>query len=251
MGTRAMVAGLWAIVLGLGGCGHRDGAPAEERAEHASEKSRTTESSFVFGTGSVRAESRVARSVALDGSESLHGVTEVRLGGEPHPMVLTEHAEIDASGRLVAASAELRAESRAATLVRSVRLDASRGLVTVNDKRGERLILAAADHPWVYESLFQDVSLVMGSATPVQAWVARRAAQAGSKVRVIDVSSQRAYVTLADQVVVDDAAKKLVILGDEVIEVDSDFVRSLPWKALEEAAAAERQSAASCEPGPV
>lgn len=251
MGTKTIVVGLVALLVGLSGCAQNGASGNTGSSAIQGDSARTSESAFAFGTGSVRAESRVSRAVAANGNEVLHGTTEVRLEGEPHPLVIEETAEIDASGKLLLATAELRSGRRGQDLVRSVRIDAQSGVVTTNDRHGESLLAVAVDQPWVYEGLFGDVSPVMGSATAVQAWVAKRAADAGSKVRAVDVGARRSFVTLADQVVIDDAPRKLVILGDEVIEVDSDFVRSLPWKALEEAAAAERQSAFECVPGPV
>lgn len=251
MGTKTIVAGLVALVVGISGCGDQGASGRAGTPEIKADSSRTSESAFAFGTGSVRAESHVSRALAPNGNEVLHGTTEVRLAGEAHPLVLQETAEIEASGRLLFATSELRSGRRGQDLVRSVRIDPQSGVVTLRDARGERLIPVALDHAWVYDGLFADVSPLMSSATAVQAWVAKRAAEAGSKVRVVDVSGRRTFVTLADQVVMDDSPRKLIVLGDEVIEVDSDFVRSLPWKSLEEAASAERQSAFDCEPGPV
>lgn len=252
MGTKAIVAGLLAMVCALSGCAERDPATSAEAPAMEQGAPKISESAFAFGAGSVRAESRVTRSIATDGGETLHGTTEVRLAGEAHPLVITETAKLGPDGRLISSVSELRSGPRGEELVRSVRLDAKSGMISTRDDRGESVMVAAVDQPWVVENLFAGTLPIAESATAVQAWIARRSIDAGERVRVIDVGARRSFVTLAGQVVMEDGgSRKLVILGDEVVEVDSSFVRSLPWKALEQAASAERQSATSCEPGPV
>ncbi len=255
MKTKAMAAGMIAVFASVLGCAHHDGAGEASASEIHGQSSHTGVHSFAFGAGGVSATSRVERTVRSDGAEVLHGVTEVRLPGEAHPMVLRETAEIAATGRLIDATSELRSGLHARDLVRAVHMDAANGTVAVRDAKGESTFKVSADHPWFYVNPFADVAPVAADTTAVQAWVARRAAQVEAsslpRVRGIDVGARGSYITLSNQVLLDDAPSAWVVLGDEAIETDSEFVRALPWRGLESAAAAEQKAAAFCVPGPV
>lgn len=217
---------------------HQRDAPASHDGAHP------VSQSFSFRAAGVTAVTHVDRRAAPGGGETLRGTTTVGFSGEPHPMSLVESAELDATGRLVLAMAELRRGT--GELVRSVRLDAAGGRVTVRSADGEASWPVAADMPWLYERAFGSAAPEMGSATPVQAWLARRAAGAGPRVRVIDVEERSSHVTRASQVVLDDGASQWVIVGDEAFEMKGDVIRDVPWKALEAAAAAR---VASLSPG--
>ena len=110
--------------------------------------------------------------------------------------------------------------------------------------------LAPADRPWVYEHLFTDVAPLAADATAVQGWVARRAAEASEELYRVDIASNEARSTLADQIVVRDGRALWIVLGDEVVEADDCFVRALPWKALEVAAEEHPSAALACAPEP-
>jgi hypothetical protein len=252
MKTTMMTVGMVACLapLLLLGCNRSEGGGGGERAACARPAERNVSSSFAFGAAGVSASSRVDRRLSADGGEALHGTTEVTLPGEAHPLLLEESADIDASGRLVTATAELRRGPRGAELVRSVRLDAARGRVTVRGARGESTWLVDTDYPWIYEGTFAAVAPEMESVTAVQAWVARRASQGGSRIRAIDIGDRSSHVTIASQVLLDDGASKWVVVGDEAVEVDSDFVRALPWKSLQSVADARREAGLVCVPGP-
>ena len=233
-----------AVALGaLAGCTKND----EGRGQGVSEApaARTSAHSFAFGAGEVRAQALVNRRVAPRGAEALESTTELWLGGA-HPLVLVEEAEIDASGRLQTATAELFAGPAASELVRSVQLDAKAGDVTVRDHRGERSFAVPVDHPWTYAGLFADVSPAASSTTAVMAWVARRAAQAGSKIREVDGAGQ-SHLTVPAKIVFRDGQMDLIVLGDEVAEADGEFVRALPWKALQAAADDARLTGLACD----
>jgi hypothetical protein len=67
----------------------------------------------------------------------------------------------------------------------------------------------------------------------------------------VEVLAQRSSLTLPAQVVFEDGDRDFVVVGDEVAETDRDFVRALPWKALEAMSDELRKADAGCEPGPV
>jgi hypothetical protein len=214
-------------------------------APSAGGNAQTAFYSFAFSAAGISASSGAERRATAQGGEVLHGTTEVGLPGGAHPLTLAETAELDAAGRLVLATSELRRGVGGGELVRSVRLDAARGLVTIRSANGEVSWPEATDSPWIYERAFASAAPEMASATPVQAWIARRAAQAGARLRAIDVDDRSSRLTIASQVVLDDGASKWVVLGEEAIEVSPEFVRDMPWSSLR-AAASARASADPC-----
>lgn len=261
MKTNAITVGLIGLVCALSvGCARGDGAAPSQggsaAAQGAAATTRASTHSFAYAASGASAASRVERVVRGDGAETLLGTTELTVAGATHPMVLVETADLDASGHLTGATAQLSTGPHGRDLLRAIRLDAARGTVTVNDAVGERSWLVATDHPWIYEGLFDDVAPLASNATAVQAWVAKRAAQSGARLRAIQVAARRSHLTLAEQVVFADGAGSLVVLGDEAIEADSDFVRALPWKALSAAASLTASpshaadGAGYCVPGP-
>jgi hypothetical protein len=251
MNTKTLAAGIcFLAAAALSGCARSEQKGMGGAPESAQEGVRASSHTFAFGGAGVKATSRVERLVRADGSEVLHGSTQVTTAGTAQPLVLVEDAEIDSSGRLSLATSELRAGPQGLETVRSVQLDAEHGTVTVRDAKGQRAWPVLADQPWIYAGLFTDVAPQAAGATAVSGWVARRAAQASSKVRAIDVSARESHTAPIDQVVFPDGRSLWVVLGDEAVEVDGDFIRSLPWKALDAAAAEHRAADLLCSPGP-
>lgn len=249
--TKALASGMLVVLSMALGCGRGDARVTPGAPDTARQAARGTSHSFAFGAAGARAVSRVERQLSANGGEMLRGTTEVLLAGAAHPEVVVEEAEIDASGRLVRATSELRAGAHRTTVVRSVDFDAVKGRVTVRDEGGERAWLVPAEQPWMYAGLYSDVAPHASDMTAVQAWVARRAADAGRRVRLVEVLAHRSSVTLSDQVVFEDGERDLVVLGDEVAETDRDFVRALPWKGLESVSDELHAADMSCGPGPV
>jgi hypothetical protein len=251
MKTKRMAAGLVVMCALLSGCARDDWKSAGGAAEAAAESGRTSSHTFAFEMAGIMASSRVEHRVVSGGGEALHGTTSVTLAGAAHPVVLDETAQIDASGRLVLATAELRSGPHAAQLVRSIRLDAAAGAVKVRDEKGERSWRVPSDQPWIYQGLFSDIAPESSDVTAVQAWVARRAAHSAERLREVHVAGREHHLTVADQVAFADGSSEWIVLGDEAIETDEGFVRTLRWKALEEAGAAIQKAELSCDPGPV
>jgi hypothetical protein len=247
--TKAFASTVLVVFSAMLGCGQGEARPATGAG--MADAARGSSHSFAFGAAGAQASSRVERQLAADGGEVMHGTTEVLLEGAAHPVVVSETAEIDASGRLVRATSELYAGANAMTLVRAVQIDAAKGAVTVRDEGGERFFRAPAGQPWVYTGLFSDVAPQASGITAVEAWVARRAAQTGGRIRMVEVLAHRSSLTLPDQIVFHNGATDLVVLGDEVAETDREFVRALPWKALESLSNELRAADGSCGLGPV
>lgn len=235
--------------VALVGCSQGDAPLSRGDSSLSSRGEGASSHFFSFGTAGARATSHVKKRVAATGGESLEGSTELWPAGASHPMILRETAEIAPSGRLVSATAELRGGARGADLIRSVHLDASRGTVKVADGEGERSWEVPVDHPWMYRALFPETPAA-SSATAVTAWVARRAAQAGTKVRELEVATRESHLTVPTQIVFEDGARDLVVVGDEVAEADGEFVRALAWKPFSVAAEGAGATSVLCEPDP-
>ena len=251
MKTKTLTVGLFALLFGvLSGCASKSSDSASppvstDRAVH----------SFTFGGAGITAQSRVERASHEGGGETLDGTTEVRLPGEAHPFVVHEIATLDRTGRLVTATSELRTGLHAEDVLRTVQLDAGDGTITVRDAKGTSTLRVAADHPWFYTNPFSDIAPLASDTTAVQAWIARRAAESATgdlaRVRSVDVTAKSSFVTLANQVLMSDQSTGWVLLGDEAIETDADFVRALPWRGLESAVEASRSASTECSRGPV
>jgi hypothetical protein len=251
MKRNLLAVGLVVVCALAAGCSRDDLRNTGGAAEAALESTRSSSHTFAFEMAGITASSRVERRASAGGAEMLHGTTSVALPGAPHPLLLEETAQLDASGRLVLATADLRSGPQAAHSVRSIRLDAAAGTVKVRDEKGERSWRVQADQPWIYEGLFADIAPAMADATAVQAWVAHRASRASTRLREVNVAAREDHLTVADQVAFADGPSEWIVLGDEVIETDADFIRALRWKALEAAGAEIQAAERSCEPGPV
>lgn len=252
MKANVIAAGMMVVCALLSGCARPDSTNNGGAAGAVVvEDGKTSSHSFAYEVAGIVASSRVDRRAAPGGAEALHGMTSVTLPGAAHPAVLDETAQIDASGRLLLATAELRSGPQGAHMVRSVRLDPSAGTVTVRDEKGQRSWRVSADQPWIYAGLFSDIAPEMADTTAIQAWVARRAAHVSSRLREINVADRQDHLTVADQVAFADGPSEWVVLGDEAIETDGEFVRALRWRSLEAAGALIQAAERSCEPGPV
>lgn len=250
--TKAMASGICLLLAMAAGCSRGDstGDPLRmpDTVNVPSFEMGRDAHSYTFGGPGAHAISRVDRQLMAGGRELLRGTMEVALA-DAAPAVVSETAELTATGKLVRATSTL--STGASAPLRSVTLDAVRGSVTVRDEHGERSWSVPADHPWMFTGLFDDIAPHAGGVTPVQVWVARRAAQAGERLRLVEVLAERSSLTVPDQVVFQDGDKDLVVLGDEVAETDASFVRAVPWKALEALAEELRAAELGCGGGPV
>ncbi|MEZ4312005.1 MAG: hypothetical protein R3F14_28600, partial [Polyangiaceae bacterium] len=213
-----LAVGMLVAASAMFGCGQSQASAGADGVATVAREGKTQAASFTFGAGGVKATSRVTRQIAPSGEEILTGTTEVTLAGAAHPSLLTERAELDAHGKLLRAKSELRTGPGGVT--RSVDLDARSGTITVREAASSRTLRMPADHPWIYGSMFSDIAPQVSSVTAVQAWVARRAASTGDRLRYVDVLAARSSLTIPEQVVFSEGDTDLVVLGDEVIATD-------------------------------
>jgi hypothetical protein len=74
-----------------------------------------------------------------------------------------------------------------------------------------------------------------------------RAADGGAPVRVVEVAAPtRSYVAPVDQLVARDGATRWVVLGDEAVEVDLQFIRSIQFLAIDARPSYQAASTVGC-----
>jgi hypothetical protein len=162
--------------------------------------------SFASGTGTI---ARVTRVVAPDGSETLHGETELLLGTTSRRCVV-EDVSLDARGSLVRADVSTAATCGAAPETRSHL-----------DPTGEGSREASA---WIYTpEAFPGHAVT----TPVAAWVAFRAAAVSPSLTLIELERRKVWRVPRDQVVVPTEIGATVVLGNDGADVRAGFVEEL------------------------
>lgn len=195
-----------------------------------------TTHTFSRSDGGTGSRSRVRVQRYADGSEVLVGDT-VLYGAGGAAWQLREEASIGQSGRLVRARVRLGAEGGAGEAIREVRLDAELGEWSISDSNGVLAGRLSRQYPWVYGPVFADIAPELGSVTPMTAWIALRAAQADAAVLMIDPQAGVDAV-MSDQVLVSDGPRRWVVMGEEAIEADAEFVQQAPWRRRVDAAVA-------------
>ena len=175
-------------------------------------------------------------------SETVVGDTLLR--GSGRVWRIREDVELSPAGLLERARVSLEAGEGAPSLVREVRLDAACGVWSIRDASGEVSGRLPAQIPWAYASLFGDVAPELAAATPTGAWVTLRAAEANDAVLMID-SQAGVHAVASDQLLIADGARRWVVLGDEAIEADADFVREAPRQQSASSAVARQRRAST------
>jgi len=175
---------------------------------------------FVYGDN-AGSQSRVERSIAADGQETLHGETEIAGVGRVARVV--EDATIDAAGNLL--HVEIALFSRCNEQAdKRLSFDRARGLVEIRTVDHSERWRVLADAPWAILPPADAMGRVV--ATPISAWIALRAATGGS-VRVIDTDRRWTYVTPTDQIAVATEEGTTVALGNDGVDAGKDFVDAL------------------------
>jgi hypothetical protein len=177
----------------------------------------------VFDYAGPAGTSHVTLQRASDGVESLHGRTDVAPGPKPAHIGMEETATLDASGRL--RQAEIVTRDAGAPV--SYRLNPSRATVRI-ERAGAAPIewRVPNDAPWLYGPTLDASGQQV--VTPVSAWIALRATQAGSVVRVLEPERQESHLMSIDQLAVVTEHGKTVALGFGA-DVDDRFVSELRW----------------------
>ncbi|XXX82256.1 hypothetical protein WMF30_26200 [Sorangium sp. So ce134] len=250
MSTRTSL--LFAVALTgslLVGCSDGATSLAEDRAARGAaaclpggsiEKAETKVYTFFGGAG---AQSRVERAIRPDGSETLSSETRLSRadagpgslaggagGALPAGGVVREYAELDPSGRLVYADVSV---SGAAGVVKRMILDPQHGAALLHRAgRASGFVRIPIGEATIYAP-------VASVATPVAAWIARRAAHAAPSVRMFDEVTAESHAVLSDQLVVEDGRDTFVVLGDAALSADEEFITSLPLGAAASATACD------------
>jgi hypothetical protein len=159
--------------------------------------------------------SRVTKSLAVDGAESLQGTTD--LVGRAR---LSERASVNARGRLQ--HAEIAIAGERGVSVRFT-LDPKRATVQIERAGAEPITWRVpGDAPWLYSSPAGGALAV----TPVAAWIALRAARASDVVRVLEPELQRSHLVTIDQIAVPTELGTTIALGHGA-DVDERFITEL------------------------
>ena len=187
-----------------------------DTAEGACTAPSTAELAFVSGAGSA---ARVKRTVAPDGSEVLHGETELSLG-EKTRRCIVEDVSLDAQGRLARADVAVAAWCGAEPESRA-HLDPERGRATWSTRSATSEVTATSSLPWIYTP-----ELLPGipATTPIAAWVASRAAALSPSLALLQLERRRAWRVPRDQVVVATERGATVVLGNDGADVSAGFV---------------------------
>ncbi len=186
-----------------------------------------TECAFTF-SGEHGARARVTRSIQPDGSETLHGETEITLGAAGRRCIV-EDARLDRSGRLT--SADVASGACGAEPGSRVHLDPARGVV----RAGGNEWAATGASPWIYEPEALPGHAV---ATPVAAWIAARAGAASPALTLVPLEQRRSFQVPADQVAIPTELGTTVVLGGDGADVGATFVDRI--RILDQAVTLER-----------
>jgi hypothetical protein len=181
----------------------------------------TMERAMTFA-GENGARARVTRTLAPDGSETLHGETDLALDARTWRCVV-EDVRLDAGGRLASADIAVGSSCTAEPESRT-HIDPARGVVSVTTGAGTVEQRAPRGTPWIYTP---EVLPGRALVTPVAAWVAARAAAAAPALTLVQLERRQAWRVPGDQVAVATELGTTVVLGGDGADVDQGFVQRL------------------------
>ncbi len=159
--------------------------------------------------------------------ESWHADTRapVPSGGRLAWISIEENVRLDSQGRLV--HAETRSRDDAHSPEVKVTFDPPSRTVVV-ERAGRRIEWQVpGDEPWVLAPAKGPAGEVV--PTPLVAWSTYRATRNHAWLRLVMPLEQRSHVVPRDQYVVD----QTVIVGDQAVDVDEHFVRSITIGGVE------------------
>lgn len=170
-----------------------------------------------------------ARLETQSSGESWHSDTRAPAGRNALQngwMSIAEDVRLDASGRLVHAETRARGEAPN-SLETKVTFDPPSRTVVV-EREGKRTEWSVpGDEPWVLAPVTAPAGTTV--PTPLVAWTTYRASRDAQWVRLILPLEQKSYVVPRDQYVVGGT----VIVGDQAVDVDAHFVRSIQLGGVE------------------
>lgn len=185
----------------------------EPVGSHPDRRETEPPASFSFA-GADGSRAQVTRTLALDGTEILHGETMFASSTGAACCVI-EDVTLDARGQLGRADVAVAGPCGGPAEPR-ITLDRARGEITT----GAGSWAVPMDAPWVYAPLDS-------RPTPISAWVTLRAASASLAVRSIEVGSRRAPLVPRDQIAIETERGTTVVVGNEGVDVDAVFVREV------------------------
>ena len=170
--------------------------------------------------GEHGARGRVTRARAPDGSETLHGETDLAIDARTWRCVV-EDVRLDAGGRLASADVAVGATCTGESESRA-HLDPARGIVRVTTRAGTVEEHVPTGAPWIYTP---EVLPERALTTPVAAWVAARAAAAAPMITLVQLERRRAWRVPGDQVAIGTELGTTVVLGGDGADMAHDFVQ--------------------------
>jgi hypothetical protein len=172
--------------------------------------------------------SHVTQQRSKDGRESLQGSTDVTAGPQLAHFVLEEAATLEPNGRLC--NAEIVTHIAGSTV--RYRLDPSRATVRIEHAGGEPIDWTVpSDAPWLYGPMLAESGELI--VTPVSAWIALRATQAGGVVRVLEPERRESHLVMIDQMAAATERGKTIALGygadaDELFITELRLLEGMP-----------------------
>jgi hypothetical protein len=160
------------------------------------------------------------------GGEQLQGVTELRA----HDAVgAVEHAEIDASGRLLRLEATV---GRPGEPSLRVVLDPPSGQVEITSPSVHIEWSVPNDLPWVWVPILTAPASGAPISTPVVGRVTLLAAGHHPAVRLLDLGTLASHAVTTDQLLVSDDDRGMVVVADDYIEMNNGLPSVLHQAAL-------------------
>lgn len=139
-------------------------------------------------------------------------------------VTVDEEVTLDARGHLVHAFTRVREDGG---LAESTWIERATDTVTIERGEDVRRFHPPTDRAWTYAAVSSHGAHI---ATPLCAWAAYRATEGAEMVRLVEGGTST--VLPADQLVVDTENGSTVAMGDEGVDVDARFIRTLHLKNL-------------------
>lgn len=177
------------------------------------------------------------------GTQSWHATTRapVPSGNRLAWISIEESVRLDPTGRLV--HAETRAHDQGGSPDVHVTFDVPSHSVTVEQAGKVSSWTVPGNEPWILGPVTGPQGEVV--PTPLVAWTTYRATKESEWVRLVTQTPHTSYVVPRDQYVVGTT----VVVGDQAIEVDEQFVRSIKIGGVELARGGAHGSAFSFHGG--